>query len=98
MSARGVLTLYFAPAINSRASYFPIMSTRIACRSRASGPYLWCVPGCVLVPFLLAQDVGIVLQTVPREVVAQRLERLHAKNAERETELKTMFTEAGCGM
>ncbi len=74
------------------------MSTRIACRSRASGPYLWCVLGCVSIPFLLAEEVGIVLQTVPREVVAQRLERLHAKNAERETELKTMFTEAGCGM
>jgi aminopeptidase-like protein len=37
-----------------------------------------------------------VFQAVPREVVVQRLQRLHSKNSEREAELKTMFGEAGC--
>jgi aminopeptidase-like protein len=45
---------------------------------------------------LAAQQATVVFQAVPREVVAQRLRRLHRKNSEREAELKTMFAEAGC--
>jgi aminopeptidase-like protein len=35
-------------------------------------------------------------ETAPRGVVADRLQRLHSKNAEREIELKAMFEEVGC--
>jgi len=45
---------------------------------------------------LVAQKSSIVLQSVAQDVIAQRLQRLQAKNADRETELKTMFGEAGC--
>jgi Zn-dependent M28 family amino/carboxypeptidase len=33
---------------------------------------------------------------LPREIIVQRLQRLHAQDAEREAELKAMFNEAGC--
>jgi len=45
---------------------------------------------------LRAQMRGIACQPVPREVVAQRFRRIHTDNTERETELKTIFAEAGC--
>ena len=45
---------------------------------------------------LLAQTRSVVLQLVRHDVIAQRLRRLHPKDADRETELKTIFGEAGC--
>lgn len=45
---------------------------------------------------LVAQKTRIVLRPVEQDVIAQRLQLLHSKDADRETELKTMFTEAGC--
>jgi putative aminopeptidase FrvX len=72
------------------------MSTRIRRRLVALAPHLVCVLCCLTPPLLSAEKIRIVFQTVPREVVVQRLQRLHSKNAERETELKTMFAEAGC--
>lgn len=44
----------------------------------------------------IAQTTSVVLQPVAPDVIAQRLQRLRSKDADRETELKTMFGEAGC--
>jgi Peptidase family M28 len=73
------------------------MLPRISRRFCALAPYLFCIPSCLTTHFLWAQKVSIVFQAVPVEVVAQRMHRLHLKNAEREAELKAMFAEAGCG-
>ena len=43
-----------------------------------------------------AQKVTFEVGVVSQEVVAQRMKRLRAKDAEREAELKAMFEEAGC--
>jgi hypothetical protein len=43
-----------------------------------------------------AQEVTVALRAMPPEIISERLRRLHLKNAERETELKMMFEEAGC--
>jgi peptidase M28-like protein len=45
---------------------------------------------------LSAQKTNVVLQPVAQDVIAQRLQRLRSKDADRESELKTMFREAGC--
>jgi hypothetical protein len=45
---------------------------------------------------LVAQRTSVVLQPVAQDVIAQRLQRLRSKDADRETELKTIFGEAGC--
>lgn len=65
-------------------------------RLSALAPCLVCVLCCAAPRLLVAQKLSVQHQTVPREVVVQRLQRLHLENAERETELKTMFEEAGC--
>lgn len=72
------------------------MSTKIKQRLSASAIYLLCVLCCLATRLLLAQKVSIVVQMAPRQTAVQRLQRLHLKNADRETELKTMFGEAGC--
>ena len=45
---------------------------------------------------LVAQNASVVLQLVTQNVIAQRLQRLRSKDADRETELKSIFGEAGC--
>ena len=45
---------------------------------------------------LSAQKTSVVLQPVAQDVIAQRLQRLRSKDADRESELKTIFGEAGC--
>src|SRR4051812_13951290 len=45
---------------------------------------------------LVAQNTSVVLQPVAKDVIAERLQRLRSKDADRETELKTIFGEAGC--
>ena len=47
-------------------------------------------------PLLIAQKTSVVLHPVEQGVIAQRLQLLHSKDADRETELKTIFSEAGC--
>lgn len=47
-------------------------------------------------PFLAAQKTNIAVKLMARDVIALRLQRLRTKDADRETELKTMFGEAGC--
>lgn len=47
-------------------------------------------------PLLVAQKASVVVKPVAQEVIAQRLQRLRTKDADRETELKTIFGEAGC--
>ena len=50
-----------------------------------------------LAPVLLpAQSLTLEINTIPREAVAQRLNRLRTKDPERERELMAMFAEAGC--
>jgi hypothetical protein len=44
----------------------------------------------------LAQTKSISLQPVAQDVISERLQRLHSKDADREAELKAMFGEAGC--
>ena len=72
------------------------MATRTGRRLSALAPCLVCVLCCAAPRLLLAQELTVVFRTVPREVVIQRLQRLHLENAERERELKRMFGEAGC--
>ena len=84
------------PAISSAASSCSFMSKRAARRSAALAGHLLCALCCLIAPLLWAQNVRVLFQTVSREAVARRLQRLHLKNAERETELKKMFNEAGC--
>jgi Peptidase family M28 len=43
-----------------------------------------------------AQAVSLELQTIPPEIINERLRRLHPQNADREAELKMMFEEARC--
>jgi hypothetical protein len=43
-----------------------------------------------------AQKTNVVLEPLPRDVIAQRLQRLRSRDADRETELKMIFREAGC--
>jgi len=74
----------FMPTRTSR-SRFPALTTFLICIS-------WCLTGIWLFP----QNAAIHLQPLSREIIAQRLQRLHLQNAERETELKSMFEEAGC--
>ncbi|MGH9502050.1 MAG: M28 family metallopeptidase [Terriglobales bacterium] len=50
----------------------------------------------IITALLVAQNPSVVLQPVAQDVITQRLQRLHAKDGDRETELKTMFGEAGC--
>jgi hypothetical protein len=57
---------------------------------------LFCFLRCLIADPFRAQTVEVKFRTLPREVIAQRIQRLPTKNAERETELKTMFAEAGC--
>ena len=45
---------------------------------------------------LVAQETRVVLHPLKQDVIAQRLQLLHSKDADRETELKKMFSEAGC--
>ncbi len=45
---------------------------------------------------LWAQNVSVELYVISPEIITERLRRLHLKNAERETELKIMFEDAGC--
>ncbi len=56
---------------------------------------LWAL-GCLIGLPLWGQSVRVDFQAVPREVVVSRLHRIHAKNAEREADLKEMFDEVGC--
>lgn len=72
------------------------MPRRIRGRRSVLAASVLCAVCCLKAYFLSAQEVYTVLQAVPRGVVAQRLQRLHLKNAERETELKAAFAEAGC--
>lgn len=44
----------------------------------------------------VAEKPSVVLQRVEQDVITQRLQRLRSKDADRETELKAMFREAGC--
>ena len=72
------------------------MATRPWERLSALAPSVVCVLCFVTPRLLLAQKASVAVQPVPREVVGQRLQRLHLGNAERERELKMMFGEAGC--
>jgi hypothetical protein len=68
----------------------------MARRGRASVLYLACIFCCVAVRAGAPQTANIKLSVQPRDVIAQRLQRLHPENAQREIELKTIFEEAGC--
>jgi hypothetical protein len=85
-----------APAISSRALSGFFMSPKI--RQGISTFVLGRVfVLCCITPHLVkAQKPDLVFLTVSRDVVVQRLQRLHSKNAERGNELKTLFGEAGC--
>jgi len=72
------------------------MPTRVRYRLLALAPHFLCILCALTSRLLPAEKVNIVVQMAPRAVIAQRLQRLHPKNAEREAELKTMFAEAGC--
>jgi hypothetical protein len=72
------------------------MPKKMSQRLPALAVFLVCVLWCAAPRLLWAQQVSISFQAVPREVVAQRLQRLRSKNAEREAELKKIFGEAGC--
>jgi hypothetical protein len=50
----------------------------------------------IITALLVAQNPSLALQRVAQDVIAQRLQRLHANDSDREMELKTMFGEAGC--
>lgn len=56
------------------------------------------VLSCLLISstLLIAQKTSIEVQPVTRDVIVQRLKCLRSKDADRETELKTIFGEAGC--
>ncbi len=64
--------------------------------SRASARYLVCALYCLSAGTAVPQAVSIKLSVQPPEVIAQRLQRLHPDNAQREVELKSMFEEVGC--
>lgn len=84
------------PAIGNAASSCFFMSKRASRRFAAFAWHPLFVLCCLIAPLLGAQKARIAFQPVPREAVARRLQLLHLKNAERETELKRMFDEAGC--
>ena len=62
-------------------------------RDRYSAAAIFLLISATLV---VAQKTSVSLQPVVQDVIAQRLQRLHPKDPDRETELKTMFSEAGC--
>ena len=64
--------------------------------ARAAFQSVWAF-NCLIGLPLWGQSMRIDIQPVPREVVASRLHQIHEKNAVRETDLKEMFGEVGCG-